>query len=93
MTKAWKSAIYKRNQAYNLCRQFKTDKNWEINRSHRNDCVRQSRIALKDYFREKCMTENGPSKEFWSAVKPYFSRKGKQSDTIQLQVEQFPKLD
>ncbi len=63
-----------------------TDKNWEIYRSRRNDCVRQSRIALKDYFTEKYATENGHSKEFWSAVKPYFSKKGKQNDTIQLDV-------
>ena len=57
MTRAWKSAIYKRNLAYNIHRQLKTDKNWEIYRSRRNDCVRQSQIALKDYFTEKCTTE------------------------------------
>ncbi len=87
MTKAWKSAIYKRNQAHNTYRQYKTDKNWEIYRKLRNDCVQQSRIALRDYFSEKCTTENGPSKEFWSTIKPYFSKKGKQNDTIQLDVD------
>ncbi len=75
MTKAWKSAIYKRNQAHNTYKQYKTSKNWEIYRKLRNDCVRQPRIALRDYFLEKCKTDNGPSKEFWSTIKPYFSKK------------------
>ncbi len=86
MTKAWKSAIFKRNQAYNTYRQYKTDRNWEAYRVLRNDCVRQSRTALRDYFTEKCTTDNGPSKEFWSTVKPFFSKKGKQNETIQLDV-------
>ncbi len=87
MTKAWKSAIYKRNQAYNTYKQYRTDKNWDIYRKLRNECTRQSRIALRDYFTEKCTTENGPSKEFWSTIKPYFSKKGKQNETIQLDVD------
>ena len=31
--------------------------------------------------------ENGPSKEFWSTIKPYFSKKSKQNETIQLDVD------
>ncbi len=87
MTNAWKSAIFKRNEAYNTYKQYKTDYNFEIYRRLRNKCTKMSRTALKDYFTENCTTENGPSTDFWSAVKPYFSKKGKQNDTIQLQVD------
>ncbi len=87
MTKEWKSAIYRRNMAYNNYMSCKSDQNWEAYRLLRNQCVKLSRLALKNYFTEKCTSDSGPTKDFWQTVKSYFSKKSKQTETIQLQVD------
>ncbi len=87
MTKEWKSAIYRRNMAYNTFMSNKSDNNWEAYRQLRNQCVKLSKLALKNYFTEKCTSNSGPTRDFWQTVKPYFSKKSKQTETIQLQVD------
>ncbi len=86
MTPEWKSTIYSRNMAYNTYRKNKCKQTWEKYRKLRNKCVKLSKIALKQYFNDKCTTKAGPSKEFWQTVKPYFSKRCNSSETIQLDV-------
>ena len=37
-------------------------------------------------FGAQCTSDSGPTKDFWQTVKPYFSKKSKQTETIQLDV-------
>ncbi len=66
---------------------MQSDQNWDVYRLLRNQCVKLSKLALKNYFTEKCTSDSGPTKDFWQTVKPYFSKKSKQTETIQLDVD------
>ncbi len=48
--------------------------------------MKLSKLVLKNYFTEKCTSDSGPTRDFWQTVKPYFSKKSKQTETIQLDV-------
>ena len=74
--------IYKRNMLKNKHKEHKSDDRlYEEYRIQRNLCTHMRRKAIKEYFMNKC-TPNGSPKEFWEAVRPFLSDKGKQSKNI-----------
>ena len=87
MTKEWKCLIYQRNMTYNTYCQNRSMSNWERYRKLRNKCSNMSKSALKNYFTRNCEEDkNGKSKKFWRVIKPFFSKKAKTSESIQLEV-------
>ncbi len=80
MTKEWKMAIYRRNMAHNKYLKQRTSKN--IYRKLRNHCSNLAKSALKKYFGKNCKNTD---KTFWQVIKPYFSRKSKSMENIQLE--------
>ena len=88
MTKEWKTTIFRRNMALNKYHDNKTKKNFETFRKLQNKCSNLSKSALKQYFSKNCAQDNTEKpKHFWKVVKPFFSRKTKGTDTIQLEVD------
>ena len=84
MTKEWKSAIFRRNMAHNKYLKQRTSKNFHVYRKLRNKCSNLSKSALKKYFGKHCTNTD---KTFWKVIKPYFSKKSKSAENIQLDFE------
>ncbi len=84
MTKEWKSAIYQRNMAHNKYLKQRTSKNFHAYRKLRNKCSNLAKSALKKYFGKHC---SNTDKSFWKVIKPYFSKKSKSTENIQLEHE------
>ncbi len=88
MNAKWKQAIYQRNMAHNVYLNDRSSKNFETYRKLRNKCSNLSKQALRNYFAKNCSTETKKEKpkHFWKIIKPYFSKKSKDSDHIQLEI-------
>lgn len=77
MTKRLKKAILIRNQYRNKFFKHRSITFLAAYRKHRNLVTQIKREETKKYFEEKCKgaTKN---KDFWRAIKPFFSKSGKQ---------------
>ncbi len=89
MTAEWKCSIFQQNMAHNVYLNHKSSKNYVAYRKLRNKCSNLGKSALKQYFAKNCSTETKKDrpKHFLKIIKPYFSRKSKESDHIQLEIE------
>ena len=79
-----RKAIYKKRTALNRFLKNKSnDRLWEDYRKARNHYVQVNRQSMQNYFMKEC--EGGAqSKQFWTAVKPYFTDKGNEKRSIML---------
>ena len=60
----------------------KTVENWERYRKQRNDCVKATKKAKREYFEKLNVKTINDNKKFWRTVKPFFTDKQKKSDKI-----------
>ncbi len=84
MTKEWKTTIFRRNMAHNKYLKQLTSKNFHIYRKLRNKCSNLAKSALKKYFGKNYKNTD---KTFWKVIRPYFSKKSKATENIQLEFE------
>lgn len=83
MSRRLRKAILVRNQSRNRFFKNRSKHNLAIYRKHRNSVTIIKREETRQYFREKC--QGGTSnKDFWKAIKPFFSNTKTKSDSIPL---------
>ena len=74
MTSGLMKEIYFRNRLKNLFYQNRSSHKWELYRKQRNKVTNLRRIAIKEYFVNKCRKPNLSPRDFWGCVKPFFSK-------------------
>ena len=79
MTSELMKAMYKRSSYKNVYLKNRCSKNWEAYRKQRNMVTGMRRKAIRDYFQKNCKMSHN-QKQFWSTIKPFFSR-GQASDS------------
>ena len=82
MTKSLRKMIMQRSRYKNSYLKNKTVESWERYRRQRNDCVKATKKAKKEYFERLNIKTVCDDKRFWRTVKPYFTDKQKKSDKI-----------
>ena len=82
MNTSLKKAMYKKRMAHNRYLKDKSNsKNWEDYREKRNAFVKENRISMRNYFKERCKDSKN-TKSFWSTIKPYITDKMRKSTDI-----------
>ena len=76
MTKSLRKMIMNRSRCKNVYLKNKTADNWENYRKLRNECLKLTKKAKKDYFHNLNINDINDSKKFWKTVKPFFTSKG-----------------
>ena len=74
--------IMSRSRHKNAYFKNKTVENWEKYRKLRNDCVKLTNKAKKDYFGNLNINSVNDNKTFWKTVKPMFTEKNAKSSKI-----------
>ena len=73
-------AVYKKHMLFNKYKKCKTSLNWDNYRKQRNLVTKTKKQSMRVYFYERCA--GGPkSKDFWSTIKPFLSKKGSDGGT------------
>ena len=68
-------AVYKKHMLFNKYKKCRTSLNWDNYRKQRNLVTKPKKQSMRVYFYERCA--GGPkSKDFWSTIKPFLSKKG-----------------
>ena len=83
MTKKLRKAILTRNQYRNKFFRHRSSYFLALYRKHRNLVTLLKREEAKKYFEDKCKSGTS-NKDFWSAVKPFFSKSKTKQDSIPL---------
>ena len=83
MTKALKKAILIRNQYRNKFFKHRSSHFLALYRKHRNLVTLQKREETKKYFEDRCKSGTS-NKDFWNAVKPFFSKSKTKQESIPL---------
>ena len=84
MTKALRKAIMRRSKLKNLYNKNRTIFSWGNYKSQRNYCVNLLRRSKINYFKNLNMKDLTDNKKFWRSIKPYFSKKGANSNKLML---------
>ena len=82
MTKHLRKMIMNRSRCKNAYTKSKTVENWEKYRKIRNECVKITKKAKKDYFQNINIKSVNDNKKFWKTIKPNFSNKNKTQKII-----------
>ena len=77
MTKHLRKMIMNRSRSKNIYFKNKTVENWEIYRKLRNECVKLTKKAKTEYFKNLNLNILNDNKRFWKTIKPIFSDKNK----------------
>jgi len=83
MTKELRKAILIRNQLRNKYYKWRSSHYLALYRSQRNIVTSIKRREIRKYFEEKCKSGSS-NKDFWKAIKPFFSKSRTKSDSIPL---------
>ena len=84
MTKSLRKMIMHRSRCKNLYFRNKTAENWEKYRRLRNECVKLTKRAKREYFQNLNSKSLNDNKTFWKTIKPFFTNKGLKSSKILL---------
>ena len=84
MTKTLRKAIMQRSKLKTEYNVKRTIASWEKYKRQRNYCVNLLRKSKKNYFQNLNVKDLADNKKFWKSVKPYFSKKGINSNKILL---------
>ena len=84
MTKSLRKMIMHRSRCKNAYFKNKTVENWEKYRKLRNDCVKFTKKAKKEYFQNLNSKSLNDNKNFWKIIKPFFTNKGFKNSKILL---------
>ena len=84
MSKALRKAIMHRSKLKNIYNKNRTDVNWASFKKQRNFCVTLLRRTKKEYFQNLNVKDLSDNKTFWKTIKPYFSKKGLNSNKMLL---------
>ena len=84
MSKALRKAIMHRSKLKNIYNKNRTDVNWANYKKQRNFCVTLLRRTKKEYFQNLNVKDLSDNKTFWKTIKPYFSKKGLNSNKMLL---------
>ena len=71
-----------RSRYKNIYMKNKTAENWEKYRKLRNECVKMTKKAKKDYFNNINIKSLDDNKKFWKIIKPNFTNKNKAQKII-----------
>ena len=77
MTKHQRRIIMNRSRSKNIFFKNKTVENWERYRKLRNECVKLTKKAKSEYFKNINLNILNDNKTFWKTIKPIFSDKNK----------------
>ena len=75
MTKQLRKLIMNRSRCKNAFFKNKTVDNWEKYRRLRNECVKLTKKAKREYFDNLSLSNITDNKHFWKTVKPFFTNK------------------
>ena len=84
MTKTLRKAIMQRSKFKNLYNEKRTVLSWENYKRQRNYCVNLLRRSKKSYFGNLNVKNLTDNRKFWKSIKPYFSKKGVNSNKLML---------
>ena len=84
MSKVLRKAIMHRSKLKNIYNKNRTDVNWANYKKQRNFCVKLLRRTKKEYFQNLNVKGLSDNKTFWKTIKPYFSKKGLNSNKMLL---------
>lgn len=82
MTKQLRKMIMNRSRCKNSFSKNKTVENWEKYRRLRNECVKLTKKAKREYFDNLSLSDITDNKNFWKTVKPYFTNKQNKNPKI-----------
>ena len=84
MTKILRKMIMHRSRCKNAYFNNKTVENWEKYRKLRNECVKYTKKAKREYFQNLDCQFLNDNKSFWKTIKPFFTSKGLKSSKVLL---------
>ena len=82
ITKDLRKLIMNRSRFKNVYIKNKTAENWENYRKLRNECVKMTKKAKKEYFNNINIKSLNDNKRFWKIIKPNFTNKNKTQKII-----------
>ena len=82
MTKQLRKMIMNRSRGKYAYFKTKTVENWGKYRKVRNDCVKATKKAKKNYLEKLNINSVNDNKTFWRTVKPFFTDKNKKNGKI-----------
>ena len=82
MTKSLRKVIMHRSKLKNIYNKTKANEDWDNYKKQRNLCVNLLRNTEKDYFQKLNIKDLTDNKKFWKIIKPFFSIKGLNSNTL-----------
>ena len=87
MTMAWKKAIRNKRKYAVQFSKNRTQENFELKKKYRNIATRESRKAIKHYWRKKSEELNEKPSEFYKTFRPFLNNKSTNSSEISLRNE------
>ena len=84
MTKTLRKAIMQRSKFKNSYNKERTISSWEKYKRQRNYCVNLLRRSKKNYFKNLNVKNLTDNRKFWKTIKPFFSKKGANSNKLML---------
>ena len=84
MTKQLRKAIMHRSGLKNVFNKNGTTKTWDSYEKQRDFCINLLRKTKKEYFKNIIVKDINDNKKFWKTIKPFFSNKGLNTNTLML---------
>ena len=93
ITKDLRKMIMNRSRCKNIYMKNKNADNWEKYRKLRNECVKLTKRAKKEYFKNINIKSINDNRKFWKIIKPNFANKNKTQKIILVENNEIIKED